>query len=223
MLSFLKSYLKWIALAFICSVLVFYFAKVWDAFQRGSGFLNSLLDFGIGYVVSAFTSLMVFYRWVDGLDRLDGLQEEIDGSLAEIKRLNGEERKLKGEIPALERKKEDYQNDIGKLSHEIECLSNKKEELLSYIKSLEERKGNLASYLEGEFQKGYEAGRKQGYRSVITELRSIRLQKSALLKLFDSNKELKDTFKSVTGKTIRQYLDRVKERIKNSGGKIEGL
>ena len=235
MLSFLKSYLKWVFLAFVGFVLVFYFVEVKNAFQHGAGFLDSLLwfkvfpeelislrsllfSFGTGYVASALVSLVVFYLWIEDLDRLGDLQGKIDDSLTEIERLKGEKKKLEGEISALQKEKENYQNDVDKLSQEIERLSSKKGKLLSSIKSLEEKKENLASYLEEEFQKGYEAGREQGYQSVITELRSLRIQKSALLKLFDSNKELKTFFKKITGKTIRQYLNEVKKKAKNSGG-----
>ena len=234
MLSFLKSYLKWVFLAFVGFVLVFYFVEVKNAFQHGAGFLDSLLwfkvfpeelisfrsflfSFGMGYIASAFVSLMVFYWWIEDLDRLEDLEEKIDDSLTEIERLKGEKKKLEGEISALQKKEENYKSVLKGLSQEIKTLSYKKDSLLSSIESLEERNRNLASYLEEEFRKGYETGREQGYQSVITELRSLRIQKSALLKLFDSNKELKTFFKKITGKTIRQYLNEVKKKAKNSG------
>ncbi|MEO2068542.1 MAG: hypothetical protein ABGX27_03430, partial [Desulfurobacteriaceae bacterium] len=236
MSSFLKSYLKWIFLAFVGFAWFLYFLEVVKAFRHGAGFLNSLLwfkvfpkelvslrsflfSFGTGYAVSALVSLVVFYLWIEDLDRLEDLQGKIDDSLTEIERLKGEKKKLEGEISVLQKKEEDYKSVLKGLSQEIKTLSYKKDSLLSSIESLEERNRNLASYLEEEFRKGYEAGREQGYQSVITELRSLRIQKSALLKLFDSNKELKALFKKVTGKTVRQYLNEVKKKAKNSGGK----
>jgi septal ring factor EnvC (AmiA/AmiB activator) len=235
MFSFLKSYLKWSFLVLIVFVGIPYFVEVIDAFQHGAGFLNSLLwfrvfpkelsllksslsDFVIGYVVSASVSLGVFSWWINDLDKLDDLKGKIDDSLTEIERLKKEKEELKEEISALKKEKKSYQSEVDKLSQEVENLSNNKRELLSSISSLEERKENLASYLEEELQKGYEAGREQGYQSVITELRSLRFQKSALLRLFDSNKELKTFFKKVTGRTIRQYLNEVKKKVKSSGG-----
>jgi len=183
-------------------------------------FLRSFLfPFGTGYVTSALISLMVFYWWIEDLNKLEDLQEKIGNSETELEKLKGEKKKLKSEISTLQKEKENYQSNIKKLSQEIRGLSKEKAKLLSSIKSLEEKKGNIASYIEEEFQKGYEAGREQGYQSVITELRSLRLQKSALLKLFDSNKELKTLFKRITGKTVRQYLNEVKKKAKNSGGK----
>jgi len=149
---------------------------------------------------------------------LEDLQERIDDSKIELERLGDEKSKLEGEISNFQKEKENYQSDVEKLSQEIERLSKEKNTLLSSLRSLEEKKENLASYLQEEFQKGYEAGREKGYQSVITELRSLRIQKSALLKLFDSNRELKAFFKKITGKTIRQYLNEAKKQVKSSGG-----
>lgn len=236
MSSFLKSYLKWILPIFVGVFVFFYLLGIADFFSKGADPLDALLWFkayperwkhfvfcwkllGFGYFASAFISLIVFLSWIGDLDRLENLQGKIDDSLTEIERLKSEKKKLKDKISVLEKEKKNYQNDVDKLSQKIKNLSSEKEKLLSSIKSLEEKKENLASYLEEEFQKGYEAGREQGYQSVITELRSLRVQKSALLKLFDSNKELKTLFKRITGKTIRQYLNEVKKKAKNSGGK----
>ena len=236
MSSFLKSYLKLVFSAFVGFVWFLYFLEVVKAFQHGAGFLNSLLwfkvfpkeliflrsflfPFGTGYVTSALISLMVFYWWIENLNKLEDLQGKIDNSLTEIERLKGEKKKLKSEISAFQKRKKEYEGVLEGLSQEIKTLSERKSSLLSSIKSLEEKYENLDSYLEEEFQKGYESGREYGYQSVITELRSLRLQKSALLKLFDSNKELKTLFKKITGKTVRQYLNEVKKKAKNSGGK----
>jgi len=43
-------------------------------------------------------------------------------------------------------------------------------------------------------------------------LRSLRVQKSIVLDLFDNNEELKRLLKRLTGKTIRQYLREEKKR-----------
>ena len=150
---------------------------------------------------------------------MENLQERIRNSRIELSKLGSEKSKLENEISALQKKKESYQSALEGLSQEIRNLSERKNSLLSSIRSLEEKKENLAFYLEEEFRKGYEAGREKGYQSVITELRSLRIQKSALLRVFDGNKELKALFKKVTGKTIRQYLNEVKKKAKNSGGK----
>ena len=235
MLSFLWSYLKWTFSAFVVLILFSYLVEVKNAFQHGAGFLDSLLWFkvfterlssfesflfslGMGYVASAFVSVAVFWRWIERLERLENLQERIRNSRIELSKLGSEKSKLENEISALQKKKESYQSALEGLSQEIKTLSYKKDSLLSSIESLEERNRNLASYLEEEFRKGYEAGREQGYQSVITELRSLRIQKSALLRVFDSNKELKTLFKKITGKTIRQYLNEAKKQVKSSGG-----
>ena len=236
MLSFLKSFLKWIFSSFVAILLFSYLLKAGKFFLNGTDVSDALLwfrifvekwtqfkdfflAFGFGWVVSAFVSFMVFLLWIDDLNKLEDLQERIDDSKIELERLGDEKSKLEKEISNLRKEKGNHQSDVEKLSQEIERLSKKKSKLLSFLRSLEERKENLASYLEEEFQKGYEAGREQGYRSVITELRSLRIQKSALLRVFDGNKELKTLFKKITGKTVRQYLNEVKKKAKSSGGK----
>ena len=235
MSSFLRSFLKWTFSSFVATLLFSYLLNAGKFFLNGTGVFDSLLwfrvfvekwtyfkdfflAFGLGWVVSALVSFMVFLLWIKDLDKLEDLRGKIDDSLTEIERLEGEKGKLESEISVLQKEKENYQSDVEKLSQEIERLSNEKSKLLSSIKSLEEKKENLASYLQKEFRKGYEAGREKGYQSVITELRSLRIQKSALLKLFDSNRELKAFFKKITGKTIRQYLNEAKKQVKSSGG-----
>jgi flagellar biosynthesis chaperone FliJ len=235
MSSFLRSFLKWTFSSFVATLLFSYLLNagkfflngtdVSDAFlwfrvfvEKWTYFKDFFLAFGLGWVVSALVSFMVFLLWIDDLSKLEDLQERIDDSKIELERLGDEKGKLEGEVSNLRKEKENYQSDVEKLSQEVERLSREKNTLFSSIRSLEERKENLASYLQEEFQKGYEAGREKGYQSVITELRSLRIQKSALLKLFDSNKELKTLFKKVTGKTIRQYLNEAKKQVKSSGG-----
>jgi vacuolar-type H+-ATPase subunit I/STV1 len=236
MLSFLKSFLKWIFSSFVAILLFSYLLKAGKFFLNGTDVSDALLwfrifvekwtqfkdfflAFGFGWVVSAFVSFMVFLLWIDDLNKLENLQEKIRNSEDKLKKLGNEKNKLENEISALQKKKESYQSALEGLSQEIRNLSERKNSLLSSIRSLEERKENLASYLEEEFQKGYEAGREKGYQSVITELRSLRIQKSALLRVFDGNKELKTLFKKITGKTVRQYLNEVKKKAKSSGGK----
>ena len=236
MSSFLRSFLKWTFSSFVATLLFSYLLNagkfflngtdVSDAFlwfrvfvEKWTYFKDFFLAFGLGWVVSALVSFMVFLLWIKDLDKLEDLRGKIDDSLTEIERLEGEKGKLENEISALQKKKESYQSALEGLSQEIRNLSERKNSLLSSIRSLEEKKENLAFYLEEEFRKGYEAGREKGYQSVITELRSLRIQKSALLRVFDGNKELKALFKKITGKTVRQYLNEVKKKAKNSGGK----
>jgi len=79
--------------------------------------------------------------------------------------------------------------------------------------------GRLSFKVREALRKGYEEGREKGYRAVINELRSLRIQKSIILDVFDRNKELKSLFKKLTGKTIRQYLEFEKrKRLKGGAG-----
>jgi len=231
--SFLKDFLKWLFLAFIGSVLVFYIVELVGAFSRGAGildslfwfksfpnrfdwFLHSVVLFGTGYFVSAIVSFGVFWWWIEDLERLERLEGRIRVSEGELKKLGEKKKELEGKISELEEKERDYQTKVKELSQKVENLSKERKELLTLLGELEERKRNLSSYIEEAIAKGYEEGKEKGYRSVITELRSLRAQKSALVDLFSKNRELREVFKKVTGKKLIQFLNEAKKRAKES-------
>lgn len=180
-----------------------------------SGF-SCVVSFGTGYFVSAIVSFVVFWEWIGTLERLEGLEERIGVFEDELKKLEERKKELEGKISELEEKERDYQTKVKELSQKVENLSKERKELLTLLGELEERKRNLSSYIEEAIAKGYEEGKEKGYRSVITELRSLRAQKSALVDLFSKNRELREVFKKVTGKKLIQFLNEAKKRVKES-------
>ncbi len=216
-------------MAFIGSVLFFYVlgsvrgfldrAGILDSLfwfesfpERFDWFLRGVVSFGTGYFVSAIVSFVVFWEWIGNLERLERLEEKIGVFKDELKKLEERKKELEGKISELEEKERDYQTKVKKLYRKVENLSKERKELLTFLGELEERKRNLSFYLEEAIAKGYEEGKEKGYRSVITELRSLRAQKSALVDLFSKNRELREVFKKVTGKKLIQFLNEAKKQ-----------
>jgi len=141
----------------------------------------------------------------DDWERLNNLGEEIRSSEERLSSLKGEIGRLSGELQRLEERKESLKTDI-------DYLEREKAAVLDDLEDLEEQKRNLSLYIEETLRRAYEEGREKGYRSVLGELRSLRVQKSIVLDLFDDNEELKKLLKRLTGKTIRQYLREEKKR-----------
>jgi len=178
---------------------VFFFPKVRRAF------VDRLVDFSFGWWMAA-VALLVFMVFVfDDLERLDNLGKKIRSSEERLGSLKEEIGRLSGELQRLEERKKNLKTDIDYLEQEKAAVWDDLEEL-------EERRRNLTLYIEETLRKAYEEGKEKGYRSVLDELRSLRVQKSIVLDLFDNNEELKRLLKRLTGKTIRQYLREEKKR-----------
>ena len=141
----------------------------------------------------------------DDVEELNNLREKIRSSKERLSSLRGEIERLSGELQGLEERKKSLKADIDYLEYEKTLVSDD-------LEDLKEQKRKLSLYIEETLRRAYEEGREKGYRSVLNELRSLRVQKSIILDLFDSNKELKKLLKKLTGKTIRQYLREEKKR-----------
>lgn len=199
-----------------------YLADAWKVHKAGWGVLKSLgwvfffpgyrehfVDYLITFSAGWWLAVIVLFFFVlylfDDLERLDNLRERIRDSEGKLISLKGEIERLTGELQGLEEEKKALQRDIDYLDHE-------RANVLADLEDLKEQKKNLSLYIEETLRRAYEEGREKGYRSVLKELRSLRVQKSIILDLFDRNKELKELLKKLTGRTIRQYLQEEKKK-----------
>ena len=225
---FFFRWIKWSGISYLGLLSLLYFAEAWKVYRAGKGILKSVgwafffpkyKEHFVDYLIplsfgwwSATVVLFVFVLYLfEDWERLSNLQEEIQSSERRLSSLRGELGKLKGELQRLEERKRDLKSDIDYLEYEKTLVSDE-------LEDLKEKKRNLSLYIEEKFQRAYEKGREKGYRSVIDELRSLRVQKSIVLDLFDNNEELKELLKKLTGKTIRQYLrEERKRRLRTKG------
>ena len=136
----------------------------------------------------------------DDVERLNNLEEKIRSSQQTLKDLNSEIERVSGKLKELEARRSEIEEDMDSLEYERTLL-------IDNIEELKEEERKLSSRIQKTLQIAYEEGREKGYQSVINELRSLRVQKSIVLDVFDRHKELKSLFKKLTGKTIRQYLE----------------
>jgi len=219
---FLFRFFKWSGIGYLVFLLLLYLADAWKVHKAGGGILESLgwvfffpgyrkdfvdylIPFSFGWWLSALVLLFFILFLFDDVEELNNLREKIQSSEKRLSSLKGEIEKLKRELQRLEKKEKSLKTDIDYLEHE-------KTVVWDDLKNLKEQKRNLSLYIEETLQRAYEEGREKGYRSVLDELRSLRVQKSIILDLFDKNKELKELLKKLTGKTIRQYLEQEKKR-----------
>lgn len=219
---FLFRWFKWSGVGYLVVLCLFYLVDAWKVFRAGGGILKSLgwvfffpeyrksfvdylIPFSFGWWLAAIVLFVFILYLFDDVEELNNLRKKIQSSGERLNSLKSEIEKLNGELQRLEEKKKRLKTDIDYLEHERTLVSDDLEEL-------KKQKRNLSLYIEETLQRAYEEGKEKGYRSVLNELRSLRVQKSIILDLFDSNKELKELLKKLTGRTIRQYLEQEKKR-----------
>jgi len=224
---FLFRWFKWSGVGYLVVPCLLYLVNVWNVFRSGGGILKSLgwvfffpgyrkgfvdylIPFSFGWWLAAVVLFVFILYLFEDVEELNNLRKRIQGSKEELNSLDVEVGRLRKELQRLEEKKKSLKTDVDYLEHEKTLVWNDLEEL-------KEQKRNLSLYIEETLQRAYEEGRERGYRSVLDELRSLRVQKSIVLDLFDDYKELKELFKKLTGKTIRQYLQEEKKRRLSSG------
>jgi len=211
---------KWSGVTYLAVLCLLYLVDALNVYRAGGGvlgsigwvffpeyregFVDSLIDFSFSWWIAVVVLFGFAFLLFDDLERLNNLGEKIRRSEERLSSLKGEMGRLKGELQRLEEKKKSLETDIGYLEHKKTVVWNDLEEL-------KERKGNLSLYIEKMFRKAYEEGREKGYKSVITELRSLRAQKSALVDLFNRERELQKVFRRVAGKKLLQFLNEVKK------------
>ena len=168
-------------------------------------FYFNLVPLALSYVIGVGVVLVFCFREVDKVSKFENLSEMVEEVEGRLNSLRKKEGKLQEKIRILEGREKG-------LSKSVEGLEKRKALLEEELRKLEKEVKKLDELVE----RAVEEGRERGYRSVITELRSLRFQKSALVDLFSKNRELQDAFRKVTGKKLIQFLNEVKRRVKES-------
>ena len=190
---------------------------------RGAPWIDSLFwfrnpDFGFvlhyglilgffAFSVGVFVSTLFFLREMGKLSRYENLRERSEKLEDKVSSLSEEERELRKRVETLQKSKK-------KLTTSLDELRSKVEALRGEVLKLEERRKQLDLLIRRAVEEGYRDGYEKGYSSVIEELRSLRAQKSALVDLFNREKELQEVFKKVTGKKLLQFLNEIKKKVR---------
>ncbi len=207
-------------------MLLFYGFWIFYAVKHGSSVLDALLWFKsrdyaavlryiLPFAVSGFflgvliVSLYVYLKLKD-LSRFEGLERRKLELQSEIKRLYREIKELREKIEKFKSEEIDVGAFVSRLKRERDALVRK-------VRELRKDAENLDSLISRAYEEGYRKGKDEAYGKVIAELRSLRAQKSALIRLFDSNRELREVFRKVTGRRLGQFLKEAKRSVKDEG------
>jgi len=185
-------------------------ALLWFRNSKLSFFL--LYSFALGFwafALGVFASAVFFLREMGELSRYENLRERSEELERRVSTLTQKERELRGRVGALQREKESLSASVSDLRETAQVL---KREVLS----LNEKRKSLDKLIREAVERGYREGHEKAYSKVIEELRSLRAQKSALVDLFNSERELRDCFKKVTGMKLLQFLNAAKRQAKES-------
>lgn len=225
MFSFWKRFFSYLVVGLLFLVFSFYLYWVFWYHKKGAPWLDSLLwfrnsDFSfvlrfgltlgfLAFAVGVFTSALFFLGEMGEFSRYEELKERSRELEGRVSSLSKEERELHERIKTLRESERNLTVSLDELKKRAEVLSNE-------VRKLEERRRELDFLVEETVRKGYKDGYEKAYGSVIEELRSLRAQKSALVELFNSEKELREVFKRVTGRKLLQFLNEAKKRFKES-------
>ncbi len=185
-------------------------ALLWFRNSKLSFFL--LYSFALGlwaFILGVFASSVFFLREMGELSRYENLRERSEELERKVSTLTQKEKELRGRVGALQREKESLSASVSDLRKTAQVL---KREVLS----LNEKRKSLDKLIREAVERGYREGYEKAYGKVIGELRSLRAQKSALVDLFNSERELRECFKRVTGMKLLQFLNAAKRKAKES-------
>ena len=225
MFSFWGRFFFYLLIGFLFLGFSLYVYWVFWYHGRGAPWIDSLLwfrnpDFGFvlhyglilgffAFSVGVFVSTLFFLREMGKLSRYENLRERSEKLEDKVSSLSEEERELRKRVETLQKSKK-------KLTTSLDELRRRAEALRSEVRKLEEKRATLDLLVNKAVKKGYRDGYERAYRSVIEELRSLRAQKSALVDLFNREKELREVFRKITGKKLLQFLNEAKKRAKES-------
>ena len=225
MFSFWKRFFSYLVVGLLFLVFSFYLYWVFLYHKKGAPWIDSLLWFRnsgfsfvfrfgltlsfLAFAVGVFTSALFFLGEMGELSRYEELKESSRELEGRVSSLSEEERELRERIKALRESERNLTVSLDELKKRAEVLSNE-------VRKLEDRRRKLDFLVKEAVRKGYKDGYEKAYGGVIEELRSLRAQKSALVELFNSEKELREVFKRVTGRKLLQFLNEAKKRFKES-------
>jgi DNA repair exonuclease SbcCD ATPase subunit len=224
--SFWKGLLSWLFWGFLLGLLLFYGFWGFYAVNHGSGILDALLWFKsrnyatvlhyilpfavLGFFLGALVVFLYVYLQLEEFSRFEGLERRKAELQTEIERLYRDVRELRERIERFKREEVEVGTSVSRLKRERDALFRE-------VRELREKVKNLDSVISRAYEEGYRKGWDEAYRKVIAELRSLRAQKSALMRLFDSNRELREVFRKVTGRRLGQFLKEAKRSVRNEG------
>jgi uncharacterized protein YoxC len=224
--SFWKGLLSRLFWGFLLGLLLFYGFWFFYALKHRNGILDALLWFKsqgyttvlhyiLPFAVSGFflgvlvVSLYVYLQ-LEELSRFEGLERRRAELQSEVKRLYRDVRELRERIDRFKREEVEVGASVSRLRRERDALFRE-------VRELREEAENLDSVISRAYEEGYRKGWQEAYGKVIAELRSLRAQKSALMRLFDSSRELREVFRKVTGRRLGQFLKEAKRSARNEG------
>ena len=226
MSSFWKGLFSRLFWGFLLGLFLFYGFWVFYALKHGSGFLDALLWFKsrnyaavlcyiLPFAVSGvFLGVLVVslyvYLQLEELSRFEGLERRMTELQTETERLYRDIEELRERIERFKREEVELGASVSRLKRERDALSRE-------VRELREEAENLDSVISRAYEEGYKKGWDEAYGKVIAELRSLRAQKSALMRLFDSNRELREVFRKVTGRRLGQFLKETKRSVGDEG------
>ena len=225
MFSFWGRFFLYLVLALVFLVISVYGFWVFWYHGKGAPWVDSFLWFmksdfrfilrysfvlGLGaFILGVFASAVFFLREMGELSRYENLRERSEKLERKVSSLTQKERELRGRVGALQREKESLSASVSDLRKTAELLKRE-------VSNLDEKRKSLDKLIREAVERGYKEGYEKAYGKVIGELRSLRAQKSALVDLFNRERELRDCFKRVTGMKLLQFLNAVKRKAKES-------
>jgi len=224
--SFWKGLLSWLFWGFLLGLLLFYGFWVLYAINHESSVLDALLWFKSqgfdtvlryilpfavsGFFLGALVISLYVYLKLEELARFEGLERRKEELQSEVKRLYRDIKELRERIEGFKREEVDVGASVSRLRRERDALARE-------VRELREEAENLDSVISRAYEEGYRKGWQEAHKKVIMELRSLRAQKSALMRLFDSSRELREVFRKITGKRLGQFLKEAKRSVKDEG------
>ncbi len=225
MFSFWGRFFLYLVLAFVFLVISVYGFWIFWYHLSGASWVDALLwfrnsklsffllySFALGFwafALGVFASSVFFLGKMGELSRYENLRNRSEELERKVSTLAQKERELRGRVGALQREKENLSASVSDLRETAQVL---KREVLN----LGEKRKSLDKLIREAVERGYKEGYEKAYGKVIEELRSLRAQKSALVDLFNSERELRDCFKKVTGMKLLQFLNAAKRKAKES-------